>query len=103
VCFGGEEEVDWYRNIKNTKGLEELVTDKGPEGACLMGAAMDEVINDAFDKDLTNRPVSILVLTAGRPNDADELDETLKKTVNRLAESCDRCPLLVIIARRQNI
>jgi len=95
VCFGGEDEVDWYRNIKNTKGLEEIVTDKGPEGACLMGAAMDEVINDAFDKDLTKRPVSVLVLTAGRPNDADELDATLKKTVNRLAESCDTCPLSI--------
>ena len=32
MCFGGEDEVDWYRNIKNTKGLEEIVTDKGPEG-----------------------------------------------------------------------
>jgi Mg-chelatase subunit ChlD len=60
-----------------------------------MGAAMDEVISDAFDKDLTKRPVSVLVLTAGRPNDADELDATLKKTVNRLAESCDTCPLSI--------
>ena len=31
VCFGGEE-LDWYRNIKNTKNLGEVVTDKGPEG-----------------------------------------------------------------------
>jgi len=95
VCFGGEDEIDWYRNIKNTKGLEELVTDKGPEGTCLMGAAMEEVISDAFDKDLTKRPVSILVLTAGRPNDADDLDATLKKTVERLAKTCETCPLSV--------
>lgn len=95
VCFGGNSDPEWYRNIKSTKGLEEMVTAEKPRGACLMGAAMEECIEDAFDKDLTKRPVAILVLTAGRPNDADELDATLTKAVNRIANSCETCPLSV--------
>jgi len=95
VCFGSEEETEWYRNIKNTKGLEEIVTSKPPNGSCRMGAAMNEAIKEAFDKNLTKRPVSILVLTAGRPDDADELDETLMKAVTRLADTCETCPLSV--------
>jgi hypothetical protein len=32
VCFGGEEDADWYRNIKKTKHIEEMVNDKRPSG-----------------------------------------------------------------------
>ena len=32
VCFGGNEGADWYRNVKNTKKLEEMVNDKRPSG-----------------------------------------------------------------------
>jgi hypothetical protein len=95
VCFGGEEDADWYRNIKKTKHIEEMVNDKRPSGRCHMGAAMDEAIQDAFNKDLTKRPVAILVLTAGRPDDADELDATLLKAVTRLADTCETMPLSV--------
>lgn len=95
VCFGGEEDADWYRNVKNTKGLETIVNDKKPSGPCMMGAAMDEAIQDAFDKDMTKRPVAIMVLTAGRPDDADTLDATLLKAVRRIADSCEACPLSV--------
>jgi len=102
VCFGGEEEADWYRNIKNTKGLEKIVNDKRPEGTCRMGAAMDEAIKDAFDKDMTKMPVSILVLTAGRPDDADELDDTLINAVSRIADSCESCPLSVTFVQIGN-
>ncbi len=60
-----------------------------------MGSAMEEVIADAFDKDLTKTPVAILVLTAGKPNDAEVLDATLLKTVNRIANDCEKCPLSI--------
>jgi hypothetical protein len=60
-----------------------------------MGAAMDEAIQDAFNKDLTKGPVAILVLTAGRPDDADELDATLLKAVTRIADTCETMPLSV--------
>jgi len=95
VCFGGNEDADWYRNVKNTKKLEEMVNDKRPSGPCTMGAAMEEALKDAFDKDLTARPVSILVLTACMPTDADELVTELMKTVTRLADTCETCPLSV--------
>jgi len=95
VCFGGNEDADWYRNVKNTKKLEEMVNDKRPSGPCTMGEAMGEALKDAFDKDLTQRPVSILVLTACMPTDADELVTELMKTVTRLADTCETCPLSV--------
>lgn len=95
VCCQGGGEAQWYRNIKSTSGLAEMVNDKTPEGDCLMSDAMTECIEDAFDKDMTKRPVAILVLTAGKPDDADELDATLMKTVSRLADTCSTCPLSV--------
>lgn len=96
VCFGGDFETEWYRNVKSTKGLEEMVNDKRPSGICHMGAAMDECIKEAFDeKDMTKRPVAILVLTAGKPDDADALDATLLGAVNRIADTCSTCPLSV--------
>ena len=60
-----------------------------------MSTAMTECIDDAFDKDMTKRPVAILVLVAGKPDDTDEIDATLMKTVNRLADSCSTCPLSI--------
>lgn len=95
VCFGGNSDAEWYRNIKSTKGLEDMVNAERPKGVCHMGAAMDECINDAFDKDITKRPVAILVLTAGKPDDADDLDTTLMDAVTRIASSCETCPLSV--------
>jgi len=95
VCFGGDEDPVWHRNIKSTKGVEELVNEEKPSGACRMGAAMEECIEDAFDKDLTKRPVAIMVITAGKPNDADALDAALMAAVTRIADSCSTCPLSV--------
>lgn len=95
VCFGGNGDPEWYRNIKNTKGLEEMVNSERPRGACHMGSAMDDCINDAFDKDMTKRPVAILVLTAGKPDDADVLDNTLKNAVEKIASTYETCPLSV--------
>jgi len=102
VCFGGDEDADWYRNIKNTKNLEAMVTDKQPSGACKMGAALDEAINDAFDKDLTKCPCSILVLTAGEPDDSDDLEAALTKAVTRVADTCEKNPLSVTFVQIGN-
>jgi len=95
VCVGGDEDADWYRNVKHTKHLEAMVSDKRPKGACAMGAAMNEAIDDAFDKDLTKCPCAIMVMTAGRPDDADELNTALMKAVTRLADTCETMPLSV--------
>lgn len=95
VCCQGGSEAQWYRNVKKTSGLEDMVNDKQPGGDCLMSAAMTECIDDAFDKDMTKRPVAILVLVAGKPDDTDEIDDNLMKTVTRLADSCSTCPLSI--------
>lgn len=95
VCFGGDEEPTWFRNVTSTKGIEEMVNDQPPGGRCYMGKAMDDCINDAFDKDMSKRPVAILVITAGKPDDADELDATLNSAVERLAAESETCPLSV--------
>lgn len=102
VCFGGEDEAQWYRNVTNTKGLEEMVNDKRPRGRCYMGQAMEECIKDAFDKDITKRPVAILVLTAGKPDDAEGLDATLMGAVTRIADDCSTCPLSVTFVQIGN-
>mmetsp|Transcript_14690 Transcript_14690/g.17038 ORF Transcript_14690/g.17038 Transcript_14690/m.17038 type:complete len:400 (+) Transcript_14690:51-1250(+) len=102
VCFGGDDDADWYRNVKHTKHLEEMVSDKRPKGACAMGAAMNEAIDDAFDKDLTKCPCAIMVLTAGRPDDTDELNTALMKAVTRLADTCETMPLTVTFVQIGN-
>ena len=47
VCFpgkeGAEEEAEIFRNVKDTQGLEALVTATKPHGPCHMGKAMDTV------------------------------------------------------------
>jgi len=95
VCFGGDEEPTWFRNVTSTKGIEKMVNDQPPGGRCYMGKAMDDCINDAFDKDMSKRPVAILVITAGKPDDAEELDATLTNAVNRIAGEMETCPLSV--------
>lgn len=102
VCFGGNEDADWYRNVKSTKKLEQMVNDKRPSGPCTMGAAMGEALKDAFDKDLTQRPVSILVLSGSMPADADDLVTELMKTVTRLADTCEKMPLSVTFVQIGN-
>lgn len=67
-----------------------------------MGQAMEECIQDAFDKDMTKRPVAILVLTAGKPDDAEGLDATLMGAVNRIADDCETCPLSVTFVQIGN-
>ena len=66
---------------------------------CFMGKALEEVIEEAFAKDLTKRPCSILVLTAGRPEDRPRLEATLRTTVQRLAQTCATCPLSITMVQ----
>lgn len=104
VCFGGSGEPEWYRNLKDTKGLQTMVAAKRPAGECAMGAALESVFADAFEKDLEARPVSVLVLTAGRPDDADTLVNTLMATVERCAENykTEECPISVTFVQIGN-
>jgi hypothetical protein len=79
--------VEWHRGIKNTEGLEELVTYKEPKGICPLGRAMEEVCTEALSRDLKSRPCSVLVLTAGKPDDPELLEQTLENTAQQIAIS----------------
>merc|ERR1719356_839446 len=64
---------------------------------------MDDVLKEAFDeKDMTKRPVAILVVTAGKPCDADDLDASLKGAVQKIAETYETCPLSVTFCQIGN-
>jgi hypothetical protein len=52
--------------------------------------------------DMSKRPVSILVLTAGRPDDDDKLDETLLSAVHRIANEYDKLVLSVTFVQIGN-
>ena len=97
VCFGGRDEnstpskssksskISVYRNVKNAKDVEKMVTSKLPSGPCNMGKAMDYVLKEAFDKGFKKRPCGILVLTAGCPDDSERLERSLQEASEKIA------------------
>mmetsp|Transcript_9895 Transcript_9895/g.22235 ORF Transcript_9895/g.22235 Transcript_9895/m.22235 type:complete len:406 (-) Transcript_9895:149-1366(-) len=94
VCFpgsGGEGGMgyDIYRNVKDTKGLEALVTAHEPKGDCKMGQAMDVVLKEAFERGFDGRPCSVLVLTAGRPSDHEALSKSLADAAKKVNKDAD--------------
>merc|ERR1712224_655395 len=79
--------VEWHRAIKNTKGLEAKIGSEDPVGPCYMGKAMEQVLEEALeDKDLRERPCSVLVLTAGKPDDAERLEEALQGAAEKVRD-----------------
>ncbi len=88
VCFGGTEtgKISLYSNVKNIKDIEKMVTSKLPSGPCKMGKAMDHILHRAFDKGF-KRNCGILVLTAGRPDDAERLEDSLQQAAERIARA----------------
>jgi hypothetical protein len=98
VCFGGSDDISKsklsksskisvYRNVKNAKDVERMVTSKLPSGPCNMGKAMDYVLKEAFDKGFKKRPCGILVLTAGCPDDSERLERSLQQASERIASA----------------
>jgi hypothetical protein len=97
ICFGGtddgefDEETDKariavFRGVKNAKDVEKMVTSKLPSGPCIMGKAMDYTLKNALQKGFDKRPCSILVLTAGEPDDRDRLEKSLKAASQKVAQ-----------------
>ena len=100
VCFGGSTDpnakLSVYRNVKNLKDIEKMVTSKLPSGPCHMGKAMDFVLREAFDRGFKKRPCGILVLTAGCPDDSERLEKSLQDAATRIAkEGYKESPLSV--------
>jgi len=66
----------------------DIVCVNGKGGKPTLGATMEEVLTDAFEKDLKKKPVSILVLTTGRkPEDASLLEKSLLDAAKKVAKS----------------
>ncbi len=94
VCFGGSADgsetkkgkISIFRNVKNAKDIQKMVTSKLPSGPCNMGKAMDFVLHEAFEKGFKKRPCGILVLTAGRPDDSERLEKSLQEAAEKIAK-----------------
>jgi len=54
-----------------------------------MGHALNTVIKEAFEKGFDERPCSILVLTAGRPDDHELLNKTLEDAAKKVKKATD--------------
>jgi len=54
-----------------------------------MGKAMDLVLKEAFERGFDERPCSILVLTAGRPDDHEELSITIAEAAKKVKKQSD--------------
>jgi len=79
--------IEWHRGVKNTKGLEAKIASQDPVGPCYMGKAMEQVLDEALEgKDLRARPCSVLVLTAGKPDDAERLEEALQGAAEKVRD-----------------
>ena len=95
ICFGGSEDpstedkrgkISLYRNVKNIKDVENMVTSKLPSGPCHMGKAMDFALKEAFNRGFKKRPCGILVMTAGMPDDSERLETSLQMAAEKIAE-----------------
>ncbi len=104
VCVGGygpnvaeNEEIEWHEGIQGTQCLEETITQKEPGGPCPLGKAMEAILDKELERDLANTPCSILVLTAGKPDDAELLEESLRKASQTVADhgGIDHFPLTI--------
>jgi len=96
VCFGGDSKPNIYRNVRNQKDCERLVTAKAPSGPCYLGEAMELILKETFERGFKKRPCGILVLTAGAPDDSKRLEKTLRDASNRIAtEKWKESPLTI--------
>ena len=100
VCVGGDrknDKIEWHEGNTDTQGLEDTITQIDPGGPCPIGKAMDEVLTKALEKNLETTPCSVLVLTAGKPDDPEILEEALRKASQVVADhgGIQQCPLSV--------
>ena len=79
--------IEWCRNSWNTQGLEDKVTPMYPGGSCPLGQAMNQVLTEVLQKNLAVTPCSVLVLTAGKPDDPELLEEALRVAAQKVADN----------------
>jgi len=78
-CFpGADEEVEKFMGVKKADKIAEIIGRKEPSGDCLMTAALTLAIDDAIEAGF-DKPCTILVLTAGLPDNKDALITVLQE------------------------
>ena len=114
VCVGGikkglegafafdmdDEAIETFNNIVDTTAIEEKITARDPGGPCPLGTALEAVLHKALHEDSAEkqkRQCSVLVLTAGKPDDPELLEEALRKASQTVADrgGVEACPLSV--------
>jgi len=101
VVVGGDDNkndnITRHPNITTSVYVENTITQQNPGGPCLLGAAMEEVLHKALNQDLEAKPCSILVLTAGKPDDSERLQNCLKNASQTVASKggIEKCPLSI--------
>lgn len=89
VCFpGSSDDVDIYRNLKDTKNVEDLVTAQEPSGSCNMGQALDVVFTEALERGF-EKSTTVLVFTAGKPEDDAAVIESIQNFAKNLESEED--------------
>lgn len=87
VCFN-DGEVETYRNLKDTTNVEDLVTAKEPSGSCNMAQALDAVFAEALERGF-DTSTSVLVFTAGKPEDDSAVIESIQNFSKNLEKEED--------------
>lgn len=78
-CFpGADGDVDKYMQIKQAQTVKDFVTAQDPGGDCNMSGALTLALDDAFERGFDEKPCSVLVVTAGQPEDKDAVVELLQ-------------------------
>eukprot|EP01062_Namystynia_karyoxenos_P022467 TRINITY_DN1862_c0_g1_i2.p1 TRINITY_DN1862_c0_g1~~TRINITY_DN1862_c0_g1_i2.p1 ORF type:complete len:428 (+),score=204.02 TRINITY_DN1862_c0_g1_i2:118-1284(+) len=89
MCFpGASDHVDIYRNIKDAGALSAMVGAREPGGPCYMGHALDCAFREAFTRGFA-KPCSILVITAGRPDDYQQLIQNITQAAQNVQKDSD--------------
>mmetsp|Transcript_359 Transcript_359/g.929 ORF Transcript_359/g.929 Transcript_359/m.929 type:complete len:441 (+) Transcript_359:114-1436(+) len=80
-CFpGASGGVDRYRNITDTDSVHGMVSAHDPAGPCRMAEALNMAFKSAAARS-DSKPVSMLVITAGQPDDEEEVISSIKQAV----------------------
>jgi len=88
-CFpGASDHVDVYKNIKDASSLGSMVGAAEPQGPAYMGYALDMAFRDAFARGF-EKPCSILVVTAGRPDDHAQLVQNVSLAAKNIEKDAD--------------
>jgi len=94
-CFPGDDEpCQAYPQVKSMDSLKNLVTAREPGGDCQMLPGITCALETAFEKGF-DPPIALLVVTAGKPDDADDVLAYITEKAATL-ETPEQCTITFI-------